>query len=101
MQETSRSFRPETPPPLPNKDKQNEREQLKEKISRMEAERDRLLSLGLDPRSISFGTLIERIARLKAELATGRIASVDVDLDGLEDAAQDVDDTDIISIDKE
>lgn len=101
MQETSRSFRPETPPPLPNKDKQSERDELRDKIKIMEIERDRLLDIGVDVGSIALEELTKRIARLKAELATGRIASVDIDLDDIEDPIEEIGEADIISIDKE
>ncbi len=101
MQETNRSFSPETPPPLSSKEKQSERERLRDKIKIMETERDRLLGIGVDPRSLAFEELPKRIARLKAELATGRIASVDIDLDDIEDPVEEVGEADIIKIDKE
>lgn len=86
---------------MPNKDKQSERDELRDKIKIMEIERDRLLDIGVDVGSIALEELTKRIARLKAELATGRIASVDIDLDDIEDPIEEIGEADIISIDKE
>lgn len=98
MPETSRSsYSRETPPPLPSRERQNEREELRDKIKIMEIERDRLLGIGVDVRSIALEELTKRIARLKAELATGRIASVDIVLDDIEEPVEEVGESDILS----